>query len=132
MMLKEVADYLAATPNSLGTVDTNIFITHIPGGASVPDSLICLYPYAGAPPSKSSPKVENPGLQVVARGLDPATVAATMEAIEDKLSLIANQTLGSTKYLNIEPLGAMFGMGMENKRIKFAQNYRVKRARSNV
>ena len=131
MMLKEVADYLAT--QGLGTVDTDIFISHIPGGATAPpDSLICLYPYAGAPPSKSSPKVENPGLQVVARGLDPTVVGATMEAVEDKLCLIANQVLGSTRYLEIEPLGAYFGMGMENKRIKYAQNYRVKRARSNV
>jgi hypothetical protein len=130
MMLKEVADYLAA--QGLGTVDTDIFINHIPGGPAVPDSVICVYPYAGSPPSKSSPKIENPGLQVVARGLDPETVGATMELIEDKLCLVANQVLGSTNYLEIEPNGAYFSMGTENKRCKLAQNYRVKRARSNV
>jgi len=131
MMLKEVADYLAGAGLGL-TYDTNIFINHIPGGAGVADSIVCLYEYAGSPPSRSSPAVEHPGLQVVARGVDPITVRAMMESIEDKLCTIANQTLGTTRFLMVEPMGAAFGMGTENKRCKFAQNYRVMRARSNV
>jgi hypothetical protein len=125
MMLSDLADYLQT--KGLGTPEEDIFITHIPGGNDIPDDLICLYKYQGRPPVLTSDgqRLKRPGLQVVVRGVDATAVEAVMASIEDALELVINMALNGTMYVSIEALGDSFGMGWENRRIKYAQNYSV-------
>ena len=119
LMLSDISTYISS---SLG--GTTISLGYM---AAVPVVQVALYEYAGRGPDY--PKTDRPGLQVMARGTNYATVRAMMQTIEDLLIDVQNTMIAGTFYLNIEPVQSVIPMGWDNGAVKLAQNYMIERAR---
>src|SRR5690242_5148404 len=120
-MLTDVHAYLTA--NGQGT---NLYVGHMP---PTPDVVAVLYQYAGRPTESTlestSIKRERPGLQVIVRSSPKAYADAEARAYAIlRLLTVANTTLGSGFYQQVEPMASPFLMGRdENGRALIACNY---------
>jgi len=116
-LLADVATFGAA--NGGGTVAVNwagaagnyIFEAQMPAEC---DTGVVLSEYGSEEPeyvlSTSGVYIEHPRFQVQCRHTDFATGRALIETWYRALATVVNQTLGSTKYLRIEPLQSPFSV----------------------
>jgi len=113
MLLPDVAAYLETA--GVGTVVTtwtgtgtgsDIFTGQMPADC---DEGLLLSEFGGAPPEfdlgDAGVHYERPLFQVYCRHTVRVTGRALIEAAYVALASVVNQTLGSTKYLRIEPIG---------------------------
>jgi hypothetical protein len=111
-LLAEIGQYLQ--DQGVGTQGTNIFLSMRPDS---PDAVIGIYEGTGRKPfitfGNSLPVAEQPVIQVITRAArgDYATARATAETVYKKLAVVVNQTLSSTTFHAILPLGQPAGMG---------------------
>lgn len=120
-----LADYLQA--ESLGTKGTNLFIGALP---SVDGLGIVLTQYSGQvlETQTSGIAINQPSLQVRVHGdrEDYATPLARIEAIQEKLTLISNQTLSGIYFLRVRPITSIIALGQgENLDYEFTCNFEV-------
>ena len=108
-LLVDVGNFLAS--NGAGTVGTTIFEAQMP---ATTDSGICVNEYGAMEPDYvldvSGVYIEHPMFQVYCRHTDYATGRALIETAYQALATVVNQTLGSTKYLRIEPVQNPFSV----------------------
>lgn len=122
-MLTDIHTYLAANGQS-----SNLFIGHLP---SSPDVVAALFQYQGRPPAsvleRTSIRRERPGLQVQVRSAPNAYADAEARSYAIYALLqVANGTLGSGYYQQVEPLGSPFLLARDaNGRAVIACNYLV-------
>lgn len=130
MTIDEIATFVA-TACSL-TVGTTLFKASIPPS---PDAAACVYEYPGLAPDYVMGSAlishEYPRVQLVFRGTkgDYETPRTTAETAYRAIAAVANQSLSSTRYLNIMPLQAPFSLGPdENGRPRVAFNCQLAKA----
>jgi hypothetical protein len=108
-LLADTGAYLAT--NGAGTVGTTIFEGQMPADV---DAGICLNEYGSEEPEytldDAGVHIEHPRFQVYCRHTDYDTGRALVEVAYQALAKVINQTLGSTKYLRIEPIQSPFSV----------------------
>lgn len=132
MLLPDIGGYLEGL--GIGTAGTNLFYGQMP---ETPDVCVVLFEYAGSPPefTHDGHDYENPGLQIMVRGISYANARTTMDIIQDYLHTLANTTISGTKYLFIRAIQSPFVFATDNNgrdsanRVTLAQNYQIKKAR---
>lgn len=132
-VVKDIADFLETS--GIGTVGTDIFCADMP---DLPDTLICLYEYAGEAPMLSE-TVDRPGLQVRARGTVYETVRANLQSVQDLLMRVGDTNdavyfdgvkINSKDYLRIVPAQGIISLGKDDKnRTELAQNFYIVKRR---
>jgi len=132
-LVKDIADFLAA--QGLGTVASTIFYGDLP---DVPDSLICLFEYAGLPPLPNE-LLDRPGLQVRVRGTAYETARAAIQSVQNLLMRVGypddsvyfdGVRLNNIDYLRIIPAQGITPMGKDSRdRIELVQNFYVTKRR---
>lgn len=109
---------------------TNLYIGSLPDS---PDVVAAIYQYAGRPPQsvldRAGIRRERPGLQVLVRSSPNAYADAEARAYAIfGLLQVANGTLGSGFYQQVEPFGSPFLLQRDgNRRAVIACNYLVSR-----
>jgi chloramphenicol 3-O-phosphotransferase len=128
--IDEIATFVASACSL--TVGTDLFKGMLP---PEPDEAACVYEYPGSAPDyvmgSASIDQENPRVQIVFRGErdDYETPRDTAETAYRALAAVANQSLSSTRYLNIEPLQSPFALGPDgNGRHRIAFNCQITKA----
>jgi hypothetical protein len=108
-LLVDIGAYGAA--NGGGTIGTTIFEAQMPPDL---DAGICLNEYGSEEPeyvlSTAGVYIEHPRFQVYCRHTDFTTGRALIETWYRLLAAVVNQTIGSTKYLRVEPLQSPFSL----------------------
>lgn len=112
MLGAEIAAFLAASPQSYGTVNTNIFYNAIP---ATPDVMISVMEYGGSPDEPNlgtgggATRLEYPRFQIVTRGIRDDSDTPALKIIQIRATLVAvlNQSLvgGGPRYVGIDCLG---------------------------
>ena len=114
-------------------ISETIYRSHLPDGEGVPDDVICLYEYAGAPTDSTDSRFGTYSLQVVTRsasydaGLERANAASSVLMDIGNIQ-IGNEpiTVNNTLYVRFAALQSPFKLKKDSSdRIYFAQNYRV-------
>lgn len=127
-LLDEIGAYLVA--QGRGTLATNLFLGYLP---TSPSTLIAVYEYAGAPPSRTmrnTTKVENPRIQVVCRDASYSAAKATARSVWNDLN-VGTTMLSGTNYLAITPLQSPFLLKRDSdERVLIAANFEAQRALS--
>ena len=128
-VLNDVGAFLAAAPQSLGTVGTDLFLGTMP---SDPNACGAVYETGGLAPEGGfgvlGVQYETPGVQVVFRG-DPHDYAgprAKAETAYRSLAAVQPGTIvgGSAQYLTVHPQQSPFLMRRdENQRVYIACNF---------
>jgi hypothetical protein len=93
MMVDALADWLAA--EGVGTVGTDLFVGFLPDGD---DTTLALYPTGGDAPDAKVP-LDEPTVQVRARGVDPAATVARLQAVYNLLHGASRVTLSNGTWL---------------------------------
>lgn len=123
-MLVELGEWLE--DQAVGTVGTNLFLGRLP---DTPDAATALFEYAGAAPFHTmGPTVvwERPRLQVLCRAADYATARSQAETIYQLLDVVAETTIESVRYHQIEALQSPFLVQRDaNDRPVIGCNYEV-------
>lgn len=126
-MLPDVGTYLAAAGLSL-TVGTNLFYGRMPDS---PDKCVSLYETGGASPldtmsNNTEPPVTSPRLQILSRDASYANAQTLAEDVWQKLTLITNESLSSTRYLRVVPIQQPAPIERDSQdRVVFSCNYDV-------
>lgn len=120
-----LAIYLEA--ESLGTRGTNLFIGALP---DVDDLGIVLTQYSGdvIETQASGIAINQPSLQVRVHGAseDYETPLARIKDIQEKLTLISNQTLSGIYFLRVRPISSILALGQgDNLDYEFSCNFEV-------
>jgi hypothetical protein len=129
-LLPDVGVYLAAAGLSL-TVGTNLFYGRLPDG---PDKCVAIYESNGTIPietmsDNTEPPVVHPGLQVLARDGSYADAQTLAEDVWQKLTLVSNETLSSTRYLRVAPVQQPAPIERDSQdRVLFSCNFDVLKA----
>ena len=124
-VLTDVHSYLTS-----GGQGTNLYIASLP---DTPDVVAALFQYPGRPPlgvlNVAGIRQERPGLQVLVRSSPNAYADAEARAYAIyRLLQVANGTLGSGFYQQVEPLGSPFLLQRDaNRRAIVACHYAVSR-----
>lgn len=129
--LDEVAAFLAS--EGLGTVGTDLFSTEMP---ATPNACGCVYESGGSAPDmplgSSTPRFENPTVQVVFRGAPDDYTGPRVKAqsaFDAMIGISADQVLSGTKYLQVLALQQPFPLGGKdgNKRWKIVCNFLIQK-----
>lgn len=120
-----LAIYLEA--ESLGTRGTNLFIGALP---DVDDLGIVLTQYSGdvIETQAAGIAINQPSLQVRVHGAseDYETPLARIKDIQEKLTLISNQTLSGIYFLRVRPISSILALGQgDNLDYEFSCNFEV-------
>lgn len=128
-LVKDIADFIALA--GLGTVGSNIFCADMP---DAPDSLICIFEYAGNTPILNE-ILDQPGLQVRVRGTAYETVRTLLQSIQNLLMRVGNTddslyfggvTINGKDYLRITPAQGITSLGRDSKeRTELVQNFYI-------
>lgn len=117
--------------SSLGlTIGTDLFVGDLPDGDTL---AVCITDTGGYPPVNALTKehFDRPTIQIRIRGARGAYTAAygLALAIDEELHLLAEETVGGTRYLVIERISDILSLGFDEKhRPEFTINYRADRA----
>jgi len=127
MLLDAVGAYVDA--GSALTVGTDLFKGLMP---ETPDVCVALYETPGERALEmvggSTPTVERPHLQVVARATDYVTARTNSQTVHGILQAVTDLNLSGVRYLRIQPLQAPYLMGRdENRRVKVVFNCSVEK-----
>jgi hypothetical protein len=130
LTLDEIATFVATACGL--TVGTTVFKGSMP---ATPDAACCVYEYPGLAPDfvfgSASISTEYPRVQILFRGTrdDYESPRDLAETAYQAIAAVANQSLSSTRYVNIEPLQAPFGLGPDgNGRHRIAFNCQLSKA----
>jgi hypothetical protein len=130
LTLDEITSAIASATGL--TVGDEIFASSMP---NEPDEAVCVYEYPGMAPTfvqgSAAIDLEHPRVQCVFRGEqgDYETPRDTAETAYRYLAGVANQSLSSTRYLNIMPLQSPFSLGPDgNGRPRVAFNLQIDKA----
>jgi len=125
--LKEIAAFLAASPQSLGVVGIDLIVGKLPND---PDACGAVYEYGGVPPDLGfgAPGIqfETPAVQIVFRGAphDYAGPRAKAETAYRALAAVEVRLLSGTFYRWIHPQQAPFLLARDDaERVVIACNF---------
>lgn len=99
----ELRDWLAAAPQSYGTVGTDLFAGRLPAGV-VNGTVLVMYPGKAPEFVCGGLTLIIPRLQVRVRNTDDATAISKAEQLVLLLGAIVNQTIGGKYYRSVMPL----------------------------
>jgi hypothetical protein len=132
-VVKDIADFIALA--GLGTVGSDIFCADMP---DTPDSLVCLYEYAGNQPLLNE-TLDQPALQVRVRGTVYETARTLLQSIQNLLMKVGNTddatyfdgvTINGKDYLRIVPAQGITPLGRDSKeRFDLVQNFYIVKRR---
>jgi hypothetical protein len=111
-MLEALAGKLVSA--SVATLATNLFVGHMPES---PDACIALFEYQGNAPKETlkdmSGTVENPSVQVMARGATYPAGRALMVSARNTLTSITDETLSGLRFLRVSQLSSINSIGRD-------------------
>jgi hypothetical protein len=120
-----IADYIQT--NSLGTKGTNLFIGFLPT-ASALQTVLTEYTGSTVETMRTGIPMKKSNLQVKTHGAegDYATPRTRIEAIQNLLVAIQDQTISTVRIVRVLPLGTINALGQnENQEFEFTANFEV-------
>lgn len=126
--LESIQDHLVA--NSLGTLESDLFIGGLEDGDDIGDPTTSIAPYSGLPGIETMVEgyaVKQPSLHVAVRGTGFLPVYDRIIAIRDLLQKVTDQTVQGTKFIRIAPTTSdpMYLNRDKNGRHMFSINFSV-------
>lgn len=122
--IADIGDYLET--NNIGTVGTTIFINKFDKATP---NCISIFTAPGLEEKVTLRRtyvLSRPELDIRVRNADDSTAEVTAKSIQDLLSLVIMQTIGSTSFKNIRPLQDYFFLEQdENDRFVYAVNFKI-------
>jgi len=108
---------------------TTVGIAEMP---DTPDDFICLFEYAGSPPTVAhdGEEIEHPGLQVKVRNVGWLAGRTKIEAVIAALNKLSNVTLTTTRYLLIRANQSPQCLGKDaSRRWEWVVNFSISKER---
>lgn len=122
---EDVKDILDGISSLALTFKTDLFTVEMPG---TPDECVCIYDSGGFDPQPND--LERPTVQIKVRGTKNGYSAAysLAKSIRSELHEYANQTVNSTRYIQIYAQGDILYLGKDdNQRPLLSMNFRIDR-----
>lgn len=120
-----LADYIQT--NNLGTKGTNLFIGYLPTSAAL-QTVLTEYAGSTVETLRTGISMKKSNLQVKTHGVeaDYVTPRTRIEAIQNLLVGIQDQTISGVRIVRVLPLGTINALGQnENQEFEFTANFEV-------
>ena len=123
--LNSLADYIQT--NALGTKGTDLFIGFLPSSASL-QTVLTEYAGSTVDTMRTPISLKKSSLQVMTHGArgDYVTPRTRIEAIQNLLCGIQDQTISGIRIIRVMPLGTINALGQnESQEFEFTANFEV-------
>jgi hypothetical protein len=124
--INALANYIQT--NSLGTQGTSLFIGFMPTTTSTLQSVLTEYTGGTVETMRTGIPMKKSNMQVKTHGAegDYATPRTRIEAIQNLLVTIQDQTLSGVRIVRVLPLGTINALGQnDNQEFEFTANFEV-------